>query len=257
MLRYQKILIVSVLLLVLVLILDYYYYVGIGWYAGIILVTIGLLAYGSIAIRSGFYSEVICSATSREKVITLTFDDGPDEKVTPQVLELLKKHNIQAAFFCVGSKVMHHPLLIERMDNEGHIIGGHSFSHHYLFDLFSYKKILEELVKTEKIIQRVIHKKITLFRPPYGITNPMLAKALRKMNYHVIGWNLWSKDTVIKDEQKLYERLIRKLGTVNIVLLHDNRMHLIPVLEKFIKFAKENNYRFKRLDYLLQIEAYA
>ena len=104
MLKYKKILLVSCLLLMIVLVIDFYFPVSIGWYIGIVIAAVGLLAYGSISIRSGFYCRVICSVDSGDKVIALTFDDGPDEQVTPQVLDLLKQHQIKAAFFCVGSQ---------------------------------------------------------------------------------------------------------------------------------------------------------
>jgi peptidoglycan/xylan/chitin deacetylase (PgdA/CDA1 family) len=256
MLIYKKIIVAAIILLISVLILDFFTRLSMGIYFGIILATIALLTYGSISIRSGFYSKVICSADSLEKAIALTFDDGPDEHVTPMVLEILKNQHVQAAFFCIGSKVLRNPLLIERMEKEGHIVGGHSYSHHLFFDLFSSKRILEEMVKTEKLVQRVIRKKMKMFRPPYGVTNPTLAKAIRKMNYHIIGWSLKSNDTVIKDKQKLFEILQRRLGTADIILFHDTSLHIIPVLDKFINFAKENNYRFVRLDELLQIDAY-
>ena len=153
-------------------------------------------------------------------------------------------------------RVLKHPALIERMDKEGHIIGSHSFSHHFFFDLFSAKRMEEELMKTEKLVQRIIHKKIRLFRPPYGVTNPVLARALRKMNYHIIGWSLKSKDTVIRDEQKLYERLNRNSEMQTSFFFMIPAPHLVPVLDKFIQYAKENEYRFERLDKILQIEAY-
>jgi peptidoglycan/xylan/chitin deacetylase (PgdA/CDA1 family) len=256
MLKYKKVILVSCLLLMIVLLTDYYYTVRIWLYIGIVIAAVGLLAYGSISIRSGFYCRVICSFYSVDKVIALTFDDGPDEQVTPQVLDLLNRYDIKAAFFCVGSRVLQHPSLIERMDNEGHIVGSHSFSHHFFFDLFPAKRMKEELVTTEKLVQRIIHKRLRLFRPPFGVTNPVLAGTLRKMNYHIIGWSFKSKDTVIRDEQKLYMRLIRKIGNAGIILFHDNGPHLVPALDKFIKYAQENEVRFERLDKILQIEAY-
>ncbi|MBN2275258.1 MAG: polysaccharide deacetylase family protein [Bacteroidales bacterium] len=256
MLKYHKILIAAVLMLILISAVNYFVTLSIWWYGGIIIVTTGLLAYGSVNIRSGFYMNVICSADSSAKVIALTFDDGPDDQVTPQVLDLLKKHHLQVAFFCIGSKILKHPGLLERMDNEGHIIGGHSYSHHFMFDLFSAKRMKKELTETEKLIQRVIKKKIKLFRPPYGVTNPTLARALRKTNYTIIGWTLKSKDTVIKDEQKLYNRLVKNTKSAEIILFHDTGLHIIPVLEKFINFAKEKHYHFERLDKLLSINAY-
>lgn len=256
MLKYKKILLAFCLFLMIVLLIDFNYPVSIWWYIGIVIAAIGMLAYGSSSVRSGFYGRVICSVDSRDKVIALTFDDGPDEQVTPQVLDLLNSVHVQAAFFCVGSRIIQYPALIERMDREGHIIGNHSFSHHFFFDLFSGKRMEEELMKTEKLVERIIHKRIQLFRPPYGVTNPMLAKAVQKMKYSVIGWTIKSKDTVIRDEQKLYERLTGKIGDAGIILFHDTNPHLVSVLDKFIHYAHENEYRFERLDKILQIEAY-
>jgi len=256
MLKYKKVILVACALLMVVLVIDFFYLVGIGWYIGIVIVATGLLAYGSASIRSDFYCRVLCSVDSADKVIALTFDDGPDEQVTPQVLDLLNRYQIQAAFFCIGSRVLKHPALIERMDKEGHIVGAHSFSHHYFFDLFSAKRMEEELVKTSKLVERIIQKKLRLFRPPYGVTNPMLAKALRRTNYHIIGWSLKSKDTVIREEQRLLERLKRKLGNADIILFHDTGPHLVPVLDKFIRYTKDNDYRIERLDKILKIEAY-
>jgi peptidoglycan/xylan/chitin deacetylase (PgdA/CDA1 family) len=76
------------------------------------------------------------------------------------------------------------------------------------------------------------------------------------MNYNIIGWSLRSKDTVIRKENLLFERLTKKMKAGDIVLFHDTQNHVVSVLDKFIKFAKENNYRLERLDRLLNIEAY-
>jgi peptidoglycan-N-acetylglucosamine deacetylase len=256
MLKYKKIILAFCLCLLIVLLIDYYYPVSIWVYTGIVIAAIVSLAYGSISIRSAFYCRVIGSVDSGEKVIALTFDDGPDEQVTPQVLDLLKRVHVKAAFFCVGSRILKNPALIERMDEEGHIVGNHSFSHHFFFDLFSAKRMEEELKKTGKLVERIIHKRMHLFRPPYGVTNPMLAAALRKTNYSVVGWTFKSKDTVIRDEKRLFNRLTGKLGNAAIILFHDNGPHLVPVLDKFIKYALENGFHFEQLDKILQIEAY-
>jgi peptidoglycan/xylan/chitin deacetylase (PgdA/CDA1 family) len=256
MLKYKITILVACLLLIVVLVIDYFYRVSIGWYMGIVIAAVGMLAYGAASVRSGFYCRVLCSVDSGEKVIALTFDDGPDEQITPQVLDLLNRYQVKAAFFCIGSRVMQYPAILERMDKEGHIVGSHGFSHHFFFDLFSAKRMEEELVKTSILVERIIHKKLTLFRPPYGVTNPTLAKALRRTNYHIIGWSLKSKDTVIREEYRLFERLKRKLGNADIILFHDTGSHLIPALEKFIQYAQENDYHIERLDKILQIEAY-
>ncbi len=142
------------------------------------------------------------------------------------------------------------------MDKEGHVVGGHSYSHHFFFDLFSRKRMSEEMQRTEEAISKSINRKIRMFRPPYGVTNPALAGVLERKKYYVIGWSLRSKDTVTEDENLLLGRVTGKLKPGDIILFHDTKSHMINVLEKFIKFAKENDFRFERLDKHLGIEAY-
>jgi peptidoglycan/xylan/chitin deacetylase (PgdA/CDA1 family) len=256
MLKYQKIIVGFILLLISVLIIDFYTRISIWLYVGIILTMVCLLAYGSVSIRSGLYCRVLCFAEIEKKLIALTFDDGPDKKGTPEILDILKKHNIKAAFFCIGQKAEENPDLIREIDQEGHAVGSHGYSHHFFFDLFRSGRMLKELQKTENILNKILNKKIKMFRPPYGVTNPPLARALRKMNYHIIGWTLSSKDTIIIKENLLFERLAKRLKAGDIILFHDTKYKSVRVLEKFIKFAKANNYNFERPDKVLNIEAY-
>jgi len=256
MLKYHKIILVSVVILIILIIADFFFRINIWFYIGIFLATTGLLAYGSASVRSCFYGEVICSANTSDKMIALTFDDGPDETVTPVILDILKRNNIKAAFFCIGSKVTSNPEITKRIDSEGHIIGNHSYTHNYFFDLFSHKRILKELEENDKILGSLINRKIKMFRPPYGVTNPALVCAVNKIGYSVIGWSLKSKDTVIKNENRLFRRLENRLDKGNIILFHDTISVTAKVLDKFIDYARGQNYRFERLDYLLKIEAY-
>jgi peptidoglycan/xylan/chitin deacetylase (PgdA/CDA1 family) len=256
MLKFQKFIIAFVVILISLLIIDIFTRIPLLLYAGIILALIGLLAYGSVNLRSGFYCKALCSADMGKRTIALTFDDGPDKTVTPALLGLLKKENIQGAFFCIGKNAGENPDLLRKMDQDGHVIGSHSFSHHFFFDLFSSRRMLAELQKTEDAIEKNLNRKIRLFRPPYGVTNPPLARALRKKNYHIIGWSLRSKDTVIKNEDRLFERVTGRLKPGDIILFHDTKSQTVTVLEKFIKFAKENDFSFERLDKILGIEAY-
>jgi peptidoglycan/xylan/chitin deacetylase (PgdA/CDA1 family) len=214
------------------------------------------MVWGSADISSGWYCETICSGDMEKRSIALTFDDGPDKSVTPALLDLLREEEIRAAFFCIGRKAEENAELIQQADRDGHIFGGHSYSHHYLFDLFSTGKMLAEMERSEDAISSSINKKIKLFRPPYGVTNPPLAKALAKKKYDVIGWSLRSKDTVIKDEDKLLERVTRRVKPGDIILFHDTQGHTVNVLKKFIKFAKEEGFSFERLDTHLGIKAY-
>lgn len=255
MLKYQKIIIAFLLLTGLVVIIDYYFHTGIWLYFCIIIAFTGFLAYGAMNITSNYYCSILCSAKTDENKIALTFDDGPDNEVTPAILAVLKKHNVKAVFFAIGMKAEENSGLIRKIDDEGHIVGSHSYSHDFWFDLFSSRKMITDLEKAESVLNQILGKKIRMFRPPYGVTNPPLARALKKMKYQIIGWSLRSKDTVLQRD-RLFERLKRRVKPGDIIIFHDTKENTPGVLDKFIIFALENNFSFERADRLLNTEPY-
>jgi|WetSurMetagenome_2_1015567.scaffolds.fasta_scaffold00024_55 peptidoglycan-N-acetylglucosamine deacetylase len=256
MLKYKKIVFVFASVILILIAADFFFSISFLFYAGIIIAFIVVMSWGSADIRSGFYFKTLNSGDSTKRSLALTFDDGPDKIITPAVLEILAREKISAAFFCIGRKASENSELIKRIDREGHIIGSHSYSHHFFFDFFSRKKMLLELQETEEIIERCIHKKIRLFRPPYGVTNPSLAMAIRRKNYLAIGWSLRSRDTVIYDENKLLRRVTTGIKPGDIVLFHDTNSRIEKILEEFIRYARRNDFTFERLDKHLGIEAY-
>lgn len=220
-----------------------------------ILYTIGL-TIGSINVRSNFYMKVICEGSQETNAIALTFDDGPNANNTPKVLEILKKHNIKACFFCIGKNIENHEDILNQINNEGHIIGNHTFSHSYVFDLFSSNKMKSDIQFASNAIFNVINKRIKLFRPPYGVTNPNLAKTVKNFGLISVGWSLRSLDTTANgNTDKIMKRLLSaKAG--DIVLFHDNISEISEILEKFIVHVKSKNINFIRLDEMLNCNAY-
>lgn len=225
-------------------------------YAGIIGISSSFFIYGSATVCSGFYLQVLCAGKTRDRLIALSFDDGPDPQLTPVILDILKERNIQAAFFCVGSKVEANHDLADRINTEGHLLGNHSYSHHYWFDLFSVKKMKSELEKTRDIIFQATGRRVRLFRPPYGVTNPNLARAVGTLGFTAIGWSLRSKDTVIREEKSLLERLKKRISPGDVILLHDTSVQMAAVLEELIDWVSQNHFRIVRLDHMLNIRAY-
>jgi peptidoglycan-N-acetylglucosamine deacetylase len=213
-----------------------------------------LFVQGSVNIRLGFYTEVFCKGNTKEKVVALTFDDGPDGNHTPAILDILDKQDIKATFFVIGHKINGQEELLRQMTSFGHIIGNHSFSHAFLFDLFGRKKMEQDLLKTDEMIMGVTGIRPVLFRPPYGVTNPVLAKVVKKLGYRVIGWSVRSLDTVKKDEDKIVERIKKGLHPGAVILMHDDREMAVKVIERVILMVKEEGYRFVGLDELLAIE---
>ena len=113
-----------------------------------------------------------------------------------------------------------------------------------------------ELQHTIEIIHKITGNRAKLFRPPYGVTNPAVAKVIQSMNCHSIGWSLKSKDTSAMEAEKLLIQLKKKVKPGDIVLFHDNRPVLVKVLKEFIEYLKQSDYNIQRLDNLLKIEAY-
>ena len=199
------------------------------------------------------FMPVVCRTHTKKKQIAITFDDGPVEKNTALVLDILKCNNITATFFCIGKRMNENKELLKRIDEEGHIVGNHSYSHHFFFDFFSTKRLQKELEETNKISQEVIHKKLKLFRPPYGVTTPSLAKVVKQGGYKTIGWSIRSMDTITNDKKKLLDK-ITKVKPGDIILFHEKVTLTINVLQAFIDSVKEQGYEIVRLDKLLNVE---
>lgn len=252
MLKHKNIAVLCLLLLVLLFIFHA------KWWA-FLLVLIGFsgfTAWGSFDIRQGYFLKAYCNnPTIKEREIALTFDDGPHE-MTHKVLDLLQKFNVKATFFCIGTQIEKYPEIMQRIVAEGHIVGNHTYSHSKSFGFFSTKKVKEEIAKNDALLFRVTHKKIKFFRPPFGVTNPNVAKAVAASKHSAIGWNIRSLDTVIEDENKILERVKSRIVPGGIVLLHDTSLKTVHVLEQLLLLLQTEKYDIVTIDKLLNLPAY-
>lgn len=231
---------------------------GLPWYVYLLLLFIYslILFYGCYYVGSNFFIPIICSAKTNEKVIAITFDDGPDAINTPQILQLLKANDIKAAFFCIGNRIAGNTSVLKQTYDEGHLIGNHTFSHHFWFDMFSAEKMQADMQMMDEATQNVIGKTPKLFRPPYGVTNPNLKKAIIRGNYIPVGWSVRSLDTVIKDEEKLLKKVTGKLKPGAVFLFHDTSNATLAILPAFLKHVKSSGYEVVRLDKMINLQAY-
>jgi peptidoglycan/xylan/chitin deacetylase (PgdA/CDA1 family) len=211
---------------------------------------------GSSFIGSNYHVKTYCgNPLIKEKKIAITFDDGPNEMTIP-VLNVLKKYNAKATFFCIGKNIETHSDILKKTINDGHTIGNHSYSHSATFDFYNKEKVIAEIEKTDDLIASVLGKKTTLFRPPYGVTNPSIRKALSVTKHKTIGWNIRSLDGIIKNEKFVLERIIKRIKPGGIVLLHDTSIETVDVLEQLLSFLEKNNYSVVPLEELLNIKSY-
>lgn len=181
---------------------------------------------------------------NRHKQIVLTFDDGPNGVLTPKVLDILKSAKVPAVFFLIGKEVAANANITERIIAEGHQIGNHSYDHGFNFDWQSSKSMLAEIMQTNELIHTITNTSTSYFRPPYGVTNPNLAKAIQAAGMKSIGWSVRSMDTVAKDGDKLLQTIEKKVKTGSIILLHDTCEITIQILPKLITSLRQKGYEF-------------
>ena len=216
-----------------------------------------IVFYGCYYIGSNFFIKVLCSGDTDQKEIAISFDDGPASGYTTEILQVLKQDNIKATFFCIGNRIAGNENIINKIKEDGHIIGNHSYSHHFWFDIFSSKKMLDDLKKMDIETERVTGLVPKLFRPPYGVTNPNLKKAIIKGNYIPVGWSVRSMDTVIRNEKKLLNKIERSLKPGAVFLFHDTSKTTVSILPEFIREVKNKGYHIIPLDKLLHLIPYA
>jgi len=180
---------------------------------------------------------------SSEKVLYLTFDDGPIPEVTPWVLELLEQYKAKATFFCVGENVKKHRDIFERVAAAGHSVGNHTYHHisGWQTDNIPY---FHDIRKCARLV------KSELFRPPYGRLKPKQVQFLTR-HYNVIMWDVLSGDfdeTLSPDD--CYDNVIRSAKSGSIVVFHDSiksEKTLKIVLPRVLKYFAEKGYIFKAL----------
>lgn len=255
MLNYQKTNLFSLAILLILLALSFFVSINWWWFLLVIVVRFLILVVGSSFISSNFHIKSYCgNPLEKKKIIALTFDDGPNEN-TLSILDILKKMNVKAAFFCIGKNIKKHPEILKRIMEEGHIVGNHSYSHSNFFDFYRKNRLIEEIQKTDALIESISGKKTQLFRPPYGVTNPSIRRALEVTKHKVIGWNIRSLDGILKDEKIIFARIKNRIAPGGIVLLHDTA-HTLKILERFMLCLEENEYKVVSIEALLKIKAY-
>lgn len=188
----------------------------------------------------------------KEKIIYLTFDDGPS-KYTKELLELLKKYNVKATFFCVANFAKEQKEIIEKMKQEEHLIALHSLKHKnsMLQGIYETKTDLEKSLK----VMKELGVNIKYYRPPWGDANLYLLKRLKKEKIKLILWNVmaedWEGNTT---EEIIANKLITRVEEGDIICLHDGRgkneapRRTIKALEIVIPIFLEKGYTFKTID---------
>ena len=176
---------------------------------------------------------------SKEKIVYLTFDDGPEPGICEFVLDELRKYNFKATFFCRGDNAEHYPELLSRIINEGHSIGNHTYSHLHAYSVSS-KQYLDDIERANLVLHS------SLLRPPFGcLTFPTWLSL--KTKYRIIYWSLGSGDSNLEkyNFEQCFHNLINKTTSGDIVLFHFCRLHekeTRKLLSAYCKWLRDGRF---------------
>ncbi|MCW5314471.1 polysaccharide deacetylase family protein [Nostoc sp. KVJ3] len=211
----------------------------------------------SYAVPTRFQGVIVNAAklTPEQKVIALTFDDGPWPESTAQVLDILKQNQIKGTFFLIGQNVKNNPDLVKREIAEGHVIGNHTWHHWYQF--LNPQAAAYEINHTADLIYQVTGIKTNLFRPPGGIMHNGVADYAINSKYAIILWSSDSVDYSRPAVPKLINNVFRKAKPGGIVLMHDgggNRSKTVQALPEIIANFRKQGYSFVTIPELLEMQ---
>jgi len=192
------------------------------------------------------FSGSIWEINGSQKSIYLSFDDGPHPVITPFVLDELKKYNALATFFCIGKNVVENPLIFNRIQEEGHAVGNHTYNH-----LNGWKTPQSEYL--QNIAQAAEHIDSHLFRPPYGRITAKQHKALRQFNkpFKVVMWSVLSGDFDVNiSPEQCCKNVLKNAESGSVIVFHDSEKayerlkYALPVV---LAYFSEKGYRFEKI----------
>jgi peptidoglycan-N-acetylglucosamine deacetylase len=191
------------------------------WVASALLLDHGLIGAAAMWPRSTLIGANLTRLPEAAGEVALTFDDGPDPEVTPEVLDRLDRRGARATFFCVGRKVGAHPDLAAEIHRRGHRVENHALRHPHAFGFYGTAAMEREIRAAQDAIGAATGRAPRLFRAPVGIRNPWLDPVLHRLSLRLVSWTRRGLDTVRADASRVAARLLRGLAAGDILLLHD------------------------------------
>ncbi len=195
-----------------------------------------------------YFYRYLWRMTPSENAIYLTFDDGPNDIVTPQVLEILSNQNVPATFFCVGENIQKYPTIVERIVSEGHSIGNHTHNHIKGWNYPS-KEYLLNVKKAQFAIQPFANT--TLFRPPYGRISKKQGTELIQLGFKIVMWDILSYDYNKHIHiENCIKNISKKTRNGSIIVFHDSlkaQAQLLQILPIYIENMIQKGFIFKAL----------
>lgn len=204
-------------------------------------------------------NRVVWSVDTDEKVAAFTFDDGPDEIYTPQLLDILAQKELKATFFLLGKHVEKYPEIVKRIHSEGHEIGNHSFNHSLLL-LHTKSYVKRQIESTSALIEKTVGLTPSYFRPPMGLFTPSMLDAVSESGMTAVVGEVYPRDPYRPGTDKIVERVLSRIKPGSIVILHDSgtfgkvdRSQTIAAVSILIDRLRDQGYRFLTVGELLNL----
>jgi peptidoglycan/xylan/chitin deacetylase (PgdA/CDA1 family) len=193
---------------------------------------------------------ILYKGNTHKPRIALTFDDGPHKEFTPEILSILAKYNVKATFFFVGIQALNQPRLLERVYNEGHCIGNHTYHHSKLTDLTG-DGISAEIIECRYMLRMITGEDPRLFRPPGGNYSQEILDITNELGYTMVFWSKNSGDCVPTTVKSVVSRATYKVSNGDIILLHDGTYETIEALPLIIETLRKRGFEFVTIDEMI------
>jgi peptidoglycan/xylan/chitin deacetylase (PgdA/CDA1 family) len=222
-----------------------------------------LFAYHGINPRSRFYGKVCSNGDRNHPRIALTFDDGPNEPYTSDVLSILEQYRIKATFFLIGQNARRYPETCRQIAAAGNVIGNHSYHHRKSLCLRRGKAVAHDIELAHQAIYECTGLEPKLFRPPHGFRTPWLMRTVRNLGYTVVTWdNMTSDWKAEKSGDEIIGAILRRAKPGGVIVLHDgrntklnyDRSHMLQALPFVIETLMERGFEFVTIPELLESE---
>jgi len=226
-------------------------------FLGLTLVSVYSLNALSKTTKFQVFGELVNHVDTKEKVVALTYDDGPNPPYTNQLIGILERNQIKATFFVVGNIIEKHRATVRLVLSKGHELGNHSYSHQKMTSE-NPSFIRSEIEKTDQLLRQLGVKEEIHFRAPYGRKFLVLPYLLAKMNKKNILWNVNPNDYKALNSEVIENYVLEHVSPGSIILLHDgggDRSRTVTATESLIKKLGERGYTFKTVSELMRVNA--
>jgi peptidoglycan/xylan/chitin deacetylase (PgdA/CDA1 family) len=225
---------------------------------------LGAAVIAGLTLARGFISNMLWGSTAvhrvrtTEKVVALTYDDGPHPVYTPQILSILRKYRVKATFFMIGKNMDKYPEIVRRVVADGHAIGNHTYTHPSDINADSRAQAKGEMEACEKTIERLTGRRSYLFRPPKGFMDEIVYSAAKRMGYRTILWTVCADNHTAPTPRLMADRVLSQVRPGAIVLIHDGYLPIrwkdVRATPLIIEGLRREGYRFVTIPELLRFE---